>query len=111
MYSGQESILPRTGVLEKSGSTIDIATQGDVREIGFDKGVRNDRAYYYMRYLLHPVNVRMLDIPATEGVVPSELRCLYGWADRPPIEGEWKVVAEESALSRVLWQRVGVTSC
>ena len=111
MYSGQQSILPRTGLLEQSGSTVEIASAGNVDEIGFDKGVRNDRAYYYMRYLLHPVSVRMLDVPATEGIVPQELRCLYGWADRPPVEGNWVVVAEETALSRVLWQRVGATSC
>lgn len=111
MYSGQRSIMSRTGVLEKSGITSEYATTGDVEVIGFDKGVRNDRAYYYMRYLLHPVNVLMLDISSPEGAVPDNLLCLYGWADRPPVEGEWVVVAEETALGRVLWQRVGATSC
>jgi hypothetical protein len=111
MYSGQRSILSRTGVLEKSGVTSDIATAGNVDVIGFDKGVRNDRAYYYMRYLLHPVNLLMLDISSPEGAVPDNLQCLYGWVDRPPVEGDWIVVAEETALGRVLWQRVGATSC
>lgn len=111
MYSGHRSILSRTGVLEKSGITSEFATTGDVEVIGFDKGVRNDRAYYYMRYLLHPVNLLMLDISSPEGAVPDNLQCLYGWADRPPVEGDWMVVAEETALGRVLWQRVGATSC
>lgn len=111
MYSGQQSILSRTEMLENSGSTVEFATTGNVFEIGFDKGVRNDRAYYYMRYLLHPVSVRMLDIPVSQGSIPREMRCLYGWADRPPVEEGWQVVAEESALSRVLWQRIGTTSC
>jgi hypothetical protein len=111
MYSGQRSIMSRTGVLEKSGITSEYATTGDVEVIGFDKGVRNDRAYYYMRYLLHPVNLLMLDISSPEGAVPDNLQCLYGWADRPPVEGDWVVVAEETALGRVLWQRVAATSC
>jgi hypothetical protein len=111
MYSGQRSILSRTTVLEKSGITSGFATTGNVEVIGFDKGVRNDRAYYYMRYLLHPVNLLMLDISSPEGGVPDNLECLYGWADRPPVEGDWLVVAEETALGRVLWQRVGATSC
>lgn len=111
MYSGQRSILSRTGVLEKSGITSDIATAGNVDVIGFDKGVRNDRAYYYMRFLLHPVNLLMLDISSPEGAVPNNLQCLYGWVDRPPVDGDWIVVAEETALGRVLWQRVGATSC
>jgi hypothetical protein len=111
MYSGQRSILSRTTVLEKSGITSGFATTGNVEVIGFDKGVRNDRAYYYMRYLLHPVNLLMLDISSPEGGVPDNLECLYGWAVRPPVEGDWLVVAEETALGRVLWQRVGATSC
>lgn len=111
MYSGQRSILSRTGVLEKSGITSEVATTGNVDVIGFDKGVRNDRAYYYMRYLLHPVNLLMLDISSPEAAVPDNLQCLYGWVDRPPIGGDWIVVAEETALGRVLWQRVGATSC
>jgi hypothetical protein len=111
MYSGHTSILPRTDILEKSGTSIEVAASGDVAEIGFDVGVRNDRAYYYMRYLLHPVKVRMLDVAVTDGDVPEELNCVYGWADRAPINGNWNIVAEESALSRVLWQRVGTASC
>lgn len=111
MYSGQRSILSRTGVLEKSGITSEIAMAGNVDVIGFDEGVRNDRAYYYMRYLLHPVNLVRLDISSPEGVVPDSFKCLYGWVDRPPVDGDWIVVAEETALGRVLWQRVGATSC
>lgn len=111
MYSGDQSLLPRTELLEVTGTSVDyvLASGGDT--FGFDKGVRNDRAYYYMRYLLHPLHVEMMDLSAPGSVIRPEIRCAFGWADRPPVDGQWRIVAEETPLGRVLWQRVEVASC
>lgn len=111
VYSGQNSILSRTEVLEQSGVSVDYVKNGESELVGFDEGVRNDRAYYYMRFLLHPIDVEMFDISSPQAQIPVDYSCLYGWADRPPVDGAWGIVAEEPALGRVLWQRVGTTSC
>ena len=111
MYSGDRSLMPRTELLESSGTSIDYVLSSGGDTFGFDKGVRNDRAYYYMRYLLHPLNVEMMDLSAPGSIIRPEIECAFGWADRPPVDGEWRIVAEETPLGRVLWQRVDSTSC
>lgn len=111
VYSGHHSILTRTEVLEQSGLSVEYVQSGEAQLVGFDEGVRNDRAYYYMRYLLHPISVEMFDISSPQAQISEDYSCLYGWADRTPTDGEWVVVAEEPALGRVLWQRVGTASC
>ena len=111
MYSGDRSIIPRTRVLDGSGQTVAYASANGATNIGFDAGIANDRAYYTMRFLLHPVSLTMLDISSPEAKIPGTLSCAYGWADRPPVEPDWKIVTEEQVLGRVLWQRVGTTSC
>lgn len=111
MYSGERSIIPRTGVLDGSGETVAYVSANGATNVGFDAGIANDRAYYTMRFLLHPVSLTMLDISSPEAQIPTTLSCSYGWADRPPFEEGWQVVTEEQVLGRVLWQRIGTTSC
>ncbi|MEY4221358.1 MAG: hypothetical protein RL280_1642, partial [Actinomycetota bacterium] len=31
--------------------------------------------------------------------------------DREPVDGEWEVVGRETSIERVLWRRVGQSSC
>lgn len=111
IYSGQRSILGRTADLEASGSTVGLVRGSGASEVGFDMGVRNDRSYYYLRFKLHPVRLVRFDISSPDAVIPEYYRCLYGWPDKPPHQGEWRVVADEPVLGRVLWQRVGSTGC
>jgi hypothetical protein len=111
MYSGDRSIIPRTKVLDGSGETVAYASANGATHIGFDEGISNDRAYYTMRFLLHPVSLTMLDISSPEAKIPTSLLCAYGWPDRPPFEQGWQVAAQEQVLGRVLWQRVDATSC
>jgi hypothetical protein len=44
-------------------------------------------------------------------VIPSEYSCVYGFGNRPPADGVWRIVAEEKVLERVLWQRAGTDRC
>jgi hypothetical protein len=111
MYSGDRSIIVRTKVLDASGETVAYASANGATQVGFDAGISNDRAYYTMRYLLHPVSLTMLDISSPESKIPAGLSCAYGWADRPPNEPGWQIVTQEQVLGRVLWQRVNVASC
>jgi hypothetical protein len=111
MYSGDRSIIVRTKVLDASGETVAYASANGATHVGFDAGISNDRAYYTMRYLLHPVSLTMLDISSPRSKIPAGLSCAYGWADRPPNEPGWQIVAQEQVLRRVLWQRVNVDSC
>lgn len=111
IHSGERSIIPRTALFERSGESVGFIRATGTEAVGFDKGLSNDRTYYYMRYQLHPIEVVMLDRADPDAEVPPELRCVFGWPDSPPNSGEWSTVASETALGRVLWQRVGTDSC
>lgn len=106
--SGERTMLNRTGNLEKLGATVQFMRDSGSSRVGYAKGISNDRDYYYMRLLLHPMQLVILDF-AEE--IPAEFSCVYGPADQPPSNGEWKVVAEEPTIWRVLFQRVGTPHC
>jgi hypothetical protein len=110
-WSAQRSILTRTDDLEATGVSVDYVREARGALIGFDEGVRNDRSYYYLRYRLHPVALVRFDISSPDAVIPAAYSCLYGFPNKPPRGGEWRIVADEIPLRRVLWQRVGTDRC
>lgn len=111
VVSGQRSILSRTGVFSDTGASLGVALSPETERIGFDMGVRNDRAYYFLRYKVHPVLLDRFDVSSETAVVPEEYRCIYGWADKPPRGGSWVVVAEEPVHGRVLFRRAESAGC
>jgi hypothetical protein len=111
MYSGQHSVLSRSDDLEQVRETIALARTSTDSRVGFDMGVRNDEAYYYLRYILHPIKLVRFDISSPAAVIPARYLCLYGFPNKPPSDGEWRIVADEKVLQRVLWQRVGAPHC
>jgi hypothetical protein len=110
-WSAQRSILTRTDDLRATKATVDFVRQAGGSLIGFDEGVRNDRSYYYLRYKLHPVDLVRFDISGPDAVIPAEYSCVYGFPNKPPSDGEWRIVADEIPLKRVLWQRTGTDRC
>jgi len=109
--SGERSILARDNDLQKTGSSIAIVNQPGTTQVGFDEGVDNDRSYYFLRYRLDPIQVVRFDVSGPDAIIPPEFNCVYGFADRPPTDGQWESVADEVPLLRVLWRRVGATHC
>ena len=109
--SGQRSLLTRGDDLDGKTNTIQKVKNSGTNLVGFDSGVRNDESYYYLRYRLHPVRIVRFDFSNPGTKVPQAYNCLYGWGDKPPVDGEWTIVADEPAVARVLWQRVGSPHC
>ncbi|MGA1361867.1 MAG: hypothetical protein ACO36A_02980 [Ilumatobacteraceae bacterium] len=110
-WSAERSVLPRTLRHQQSGETVAALRDAGTALLGFDTGQRNDRAYYYLRWKLFPVRLVRFDISAPGSSIPAEYSCVYGFGDRPPADGEWRIVAEEKVLERVLWQRAGSDRC
>ena len=109
--SAQDSLLPRGDYLGAAGSSREVALLPGVEEIGFDKGISNDALYYFLRYKLHPIRLTYFDASTPDAVIDASYVCIYGWRERPPIEGSWEIVAEEPGFQRVLFRRVGSTHC
>jgi hypothetical protein len=109
--SGQRSLLSRGDKLDGDTPSLDIVRASGTTLVGFDAGVRNDESYYYLRYRLHPIRIVRFDFSNPGTQVPAEYNCLYGWGDRPPVDGKWSIVANEVGVARVLWQRVGSPHC
>jgi hypothetical protein len=110
-WSAERSVLPRTLRHQQSGETVAALRDAGTTLLGFDTGQRNDRAYYYLRWKLFPVRLVRFDISAPGSSIPAEYSCVYGFGNRPPADGEWRIVAEEKVLERVLWQRAGSDRC
>lgn len=109
--SGQRSLLTRGDKLDGNTPSLDIVRASGTTLVGFDAGVRNDESYYYLRYRLHPIRIVRFDFSNPGTRVPAVYNCLYGWGDRPPVDGKWSIVANEVGVARVLWQRVGSPHC
>ena len=111
IYSGHNSVLSRTGRLDQTNQTVQLIKDSGTARVGFDIDVRNDRSYYYMRYKLHPVRVVRFNISGPNASIPKIFSCAYGLPNKPPTDGQWAIVANEAAVGRVLWQRVGTAHC
>lgn len=111
VYSGQRSILSRTWRLEDTNQTVQLVKDSGTARVGFDIEIRNDRSYYYMRYKLHPIRVVRFNVSGPNAKIPAVFSCVYGMPNKPPSDGTWSIVATESAVGRVLWQRAGTAHC
>lgn len=111
VYSGQRSILSRTGRLEDTNQTVQLVKDSGAARVGFDIEIRNDRSYYYMRYKLHPIRVVRFNVSGPNAKIPAAFSCVYGMPNKPPTDGNWTIVATEGAVGRVLWQRAGTAHC
>ena len=111
VYSGQNSILTRTGRLEATNKTLQMVKNSGTTRVGFDIEIRNDRSYYYMRYKLHPIRVVRFNTSGPNATIPKIFSCIYGVESKKPSDGEWSIVAREKAVERVLWQRANTAHC
>ena len=111
VYSGQRTMLSRTDSLEASGQSMSYVLSGAPTLIGYDGGIRNDMAYYYLRYKLHPVKVVREFFSAPDAVISQDYKCVYGFGNRAPTDGDWAIVADEPVLQRVLWKRLTAEHC
>ncbi len=93
---------------------VGVALQGvnhsDASRIAYDGLKPQDRNYYTLRYASHPSLIVWVDT-RTEIRIPESFACLYGYEDRQPVDGEWEIVGREITIDRVLWRRVGQSSC
>lgn len=111
VYSGQNTMLNRTKVLEQTTQSVPMALQGNPTLIGYDGGIRNDMAYYYLRYKLHPVKLVREFFSAPDAHISGDYNCIYGFGNKRPNDGDWAIVADEPVLQRVLWKRLTATHC
>jgi hypothetical protein len=111
MFIAEKNLGTRTEVLDRVNTTVGIVKKSGTEQVGFDIEVRNDRSYYYMRYKLHPIHVVRFDISGLDAIIPASFSCVYGMPNKPPSDGIWAIVATESAVGRVLWQRAGTAHC
>lgn len=93
---------------------VGIALQGvnhsDASRVAYDGLKPQDRNYYTLRYASHPSLIVWVDT-RSEIRIPDSFSCLYGYNDRMPVDGEWEIVGRETSINRVLWRRVGQSSC
>jgi hypothetical protein len=111
VYSGQNTMLNRTKGLEQTTQSVPMALQGSPTLIGYDGGIRNDMAYYYLRYKLHPVKLVREFFSAPDAHISGDYNCIYGFGNKRPNDGDWAIVADEPVLQRVLWKRLTATHC
>lgn len=110
-FSGQRSILPRPADMKAPNPTADSVAASGASVVGFDMGIRNDRSYYFLRYKLHPIKLIRFDLSGPTASIPSSMKCVYAFPDKPPSDGQWAIVAEDAVLQRVLWKRTDAPHC
>jgi hypothetical protein len=110
-YSGQHTMLSRTDVLDRTTQSLPFVRESHTALIGYDGGVRNDMAYYYLRYKLHPVKLVREFFSDPDAVISEDYKCIYGFGNKAPSDGDWAIVADEPVLQRVLWKRLTAAHC
>jgi hypothetical protein len=111
VYSGQRTMLSRTDRLERTTETIQGVKDSGTTLVGYDGGIRNDMAYYYLRYRIHPIKLERHFFSVPKARDFTQFSCIYGFGNKPPSQGQWEIVAQETVLERVLWKRVNAASC
>ena len=76
--------------------------------VGFDSGAYGGQSFYDYRYLLHPAQVRRINLVYG---VPDDINCFVGAKERPPFDGNWAVGPVEPSTGLILWLRDGLDSC
>jgi hypothetical protein len=98
--------LPDKGV----GVALQSVSHSDTSRVAYDGLKPQDRNYFTLRYAAHPSLIVWVDTRA-EIRIPASFLCLYGYEDRRPMDGDWEIVGRETSIERVLWRRVGQSSC
>ena len=111
VVSANRSVSHRTRFLDGISVTTAIIERDGAKEVAFDSSQANDPAYYFLRYKLHPVRLRYVRATLEGEQVPAGVSCMYEPTGVRPANGDWTLIAEESAVSRVLWRRVGADRC
>jgi hypothetical protein len=98
--------LPDKGV----GVALQSVRHSDVSRVAYDGLKPQDRNYFTLRYAAHPSLIVWVDT-RTEIRIPESFLCLYGYEERRPVDGEWEIISRETSIERVLWRRLGQSSC
>lgn len=111
VLSAERSVKPRTRFLNEIVNTPPILRADGATAVAFDSEIANDPAYYFLRFVIHPVKLLYVRASVSGEKIPDGVNCIYETADLDPPQGKWEMVAEEWAVSRVLWRRVGAARC
>ena len=93
------------------GSTFATVREAGSATIGYDDSTPADKAYYVLRYRLHPVRLEWMRVSGPDAVVPAVVNCVYGYPDRTPTGGGWEIAGTEESIARVLWRRTTAARC
>lgn len=109
-WTTSSTLINRSSPDRGVGVALESVMHSDVSRIAYDGLKPQDRNYYTLRYAAHPSLIVWVDTK-TDLLIPETFSCLYGYEDREPVDGEWEVVGRETSIERVLWRRVGQSSC
>jgi hypothetical protein len=109
-WTASSTLINRSSPDRGVGVALESVMHSDVSRIAYDGLKPQDRNYYTLRYAAHPSLIVWVDTK-TDLLIPETFSCLYGYEDREPVDGEWEVVGRETSIERVLWRRVGQSSC
>ena len=109
-WTASSTLINRSSPDRGVGVALQGVSHADSSRIAYDGLKPQDRNYYTLRYASHPSLIVWVDT-RTEIRIPESFSCLYGYADRKPVDGEWEIVGRETSIERVLWRRVGLSSC
>ena len=109
-WTTSSTLINRSSPDRGVGVALESVMHSDVSRIAYDGLKPQDRNYYTLRYAAHPSLIVWVDTK-TYLLIPETFSCLYGYEDREPVDGEWEVVGRETSIERVLWRRVGQSSC
>ena len=109
-WTTSSTLINRSSPDRGVGVALQGVSHSDSSRIAYDGLKPQDRNYYTLRYASHPSLIVWVDT-RTEIRIPESFSCLYGYADRKPVDGEWEIVGRETSIERVLWRRVGLSSC
>ena len=109
-WTTSSTLINRSSPDRGVGVALESVMHSDVSRIAYDGLKPQDRNYYSLRYAAHPSLIVWVDTK-TDLLIPETFSCLYGYEDREPVDGEWEVVGRETSIERVLWRRVGQSSC
>lgn len=110
VWTTSSTLINRSSPDGGVGVALESVRHSDVSRIAYDGLKPQDRNYYSLRYAAHPSLIVWVDTK-TDLLIPESFSCLYGYEDRKPIDGEWEIVGRETSIERVLWRRVGQSSC
>jgi hypothetical protein len=109
-WTASSTLINRSSPDRGVGVALQSVSHSDSSRIAYDGLKPQDRNYYTLRYASHPSLIVWVDT-RIENRIPESFSCLYGYEDRKPVEGEWEIVGRETSIERVLWRRVGQSSC